>query len=158
MPTGALKTFAEKRLRHIDDIDKTGTIEQKRKCLKDVICKTFLPVFYSHQFPSQNGVRYPGDGGPDPQVETDYESDEGLNHRLDTTVPNAIVPTPTPRPKAEPTWKVIRMTAEGQQAYLVHRKELRAREKANRTEDEELIDLAKRKIYSTRATKRKWLV
>jgi hypothetical protein len=65
MPTGALKTFAEKRLRHIDDIDKTGTIEQKWKCLKDVICKTFLP-FYSHLFPSQNGVRYPGDGGPDP--------------------------------------------------------------------------------------------
>ena len=157
MPTGALKTFAEKRLRHIDDIDKTGTIEQKRKCLKDVICKTFLPVFYSHQFPSQNGVRYPGDGGPDPQVETDYESDEGLNHRLDTSVPNAIVPTPAPRPTAEPTWKVIRMTAKGQQAYLVHRKDLRAREKANRTEDEELIDLAKRKIYSTRATKRKWL-
>jgi hypothetical protein len=157
MPTGALKTFAEKGLSHIDDIDKTGSIDQKRKCLKDVICKTFLPVLYSHQFPSQNGVRYPGDGGPDPQVETDYESDEGLNHRLDTSVPNAIVPTPTPRPKAEPTWKVIRMTAEGQQAYLVHRKELRAREKANRTEDEELIDLAKRKIYSTRATKRKWL-
>jgi len=125
--------------------------------LKAVICKTFLLVFYSHQFPSQNGVRYPGDGGPDPQVETDYESDEGLNHRLDTSVPNAIVPTPAPRPTAEPTWKVIRMTAKGQQAYLVHRKKLRAREKANRTEDEELIDLAKRKIYSTRATKRKWL-
>jgi hypothetical protein len=153
----SFEDFAEKRIRHIDDIDKTGTIEQKRKCLKDVICKTFLPVFYSHQFPSQNGVRYPGDGGPDPQVETDYESDEGLNHRLDTSVPNAIVPTLAPRPKAEPTWKVIRMTAEGQQAYLVHRKGLRAREKANRTEDEELIDLAKRKIYSTRATKRKWL-
>ena len=104
--------------------------------MKDVICKTFLLVFYSHQFPSQNGVRYPGDGGPDPQVETDYESDEGLNHRLDTSVPNAIVPTPAPRPKAEPTWKVIRMTAEGQQAYLVHRKDLHAGEKANRTEDE----------------------
>ena len=153
MPTGLLKTFAEKRLRHIDHIDKKGTIEQKRKFLKDVICKQIFTsfLFSSVSWPEWSQVSWRW--GPEPQVQTDHESDENSDHKLDINESNTIVSTPGPSPEAEPTWKVIKMTPEWQQTYRTHRKELRAKEEANRTEDEKLIDLAKKKICTSRAGK-----
>jgi hypothetical protein len=73
----AFTVFHEDRLKEIDEIGKRGTLEQKRKCLKNITDpKTgILPRFYSAR--SKDGMRYPGDGGPDPQVETDHESVEG---------------------------------------------------------------------------------
>lgn len=77
MDHAGLKLFHEDRLKEIDEIGKRGTLEQQRKCLKNITDpKTgILPRFYSTL--SKDVTRYPGDGGPDPQVETDHESIEG---------------------------------------------------------------------------------
>jgi hypothetical protein len=67
-PEGNTNQSRIDRLREIDEINKRGTIEQKRRCLKDFLCNSrrgILPRFYSsNRF--KEGVRYPGDGGPDP--------------------------------------------------------------------------------------------
>jgi hypothetical protein len=66
------------RLEKIDAIDKTGTIEQKKRCLRNLILNrssVILPKFYRKGC-AEDGIRYRGDGGPDPQVETDHESNE----------------------------------------------------------------------------------
>lgn len=58
-------------------IDERGSIEQKKNCLARVLTHPqhgILPKFYSLRLKS--GMRHPGDGGPDPQAETDYESTE----------------------------------------------------------------------------------
>jgi hypothetical protein len=73
-----IKLGLEDRLKEIDEIDKRGSIEQKNICLKNVLTGSkngILPKFYSTK--TRNGMRYPGDGGSDPQVETDHESIEG---------------------------------------------------------------------------------
>ena len=72
-----LKLFHEDRLKEINEIGKRGTLEQKRKCLNNMTTpKTgILPRLYSAL--SKDGMRYPGDGGPGPQLETDHESTEG---------------------------------------------------------------------------------
>lgn len=65
-------------LQEIDEINKTGTIKQKKKCSRNAIFNgrsAILPRFYRNGC-AGDGVRYPGDGGPDPQVQTDHESDE----------------------------------------------------------------------------------
>jgi hypothetical protein len=49
-----------------------GTEAEKKKFLTNTL-EFILPRFYSSQ--CKMGKRYPGDGGPDPQVETDHESD-----------------------------------------------------------------------------------
>ncbi|KAL7797733.1 hypothetical protein V8C43DRAFT_252505 [Trichoderma afarasin] len=62
----------------MDEIDKNGSIEQKQKCLENFLVhrtRGILPVFYSPI--NKGGIRYPSDGGPDPQVGTDHESVEG---------------------------------------------------------------------------------
>ena len=54
------------------------TEAEKKKFLTNTL-KFILPRFYSSQ--CKAGKRYPSDSGPDPQVETDHESDkeqEGL--------------------------------------------------------------------------------
>jgi len=66
------------RLHEMDAINKTGTIKQKQKCLRNVIFdgrSAILPKFYRKGC-AEDGVRDPGDEGPDPQVQTDHESDE----------------------------------------------------------------------------------
>lgn len=77
MDHAEFKLFHEDRLKEIDDIGKRGALEQKRKCLLNITDPRagILPRFYSAR--SKDGMRYPGDGGPDPQVETDHESVEG---------------------------------------------------------------------------------
>ena len=64
---------ANKRIQEIDRINVMGTEAGKKKFLTNTL-KFFLPRFYSSQ--CKTGKRYPGDGGPDPQVETDHESDK----------------------------------------------------------------------------------
>ena len=61
----------------IDEIDMSGTDEEKRKILLNLLRQknVVIPQFYDKRF-CRNGLRYPGDGGPDPQVETDHESEE----------------------------------------------------------------------------------
>lgn len=66
------------RLQEIGAINNTGTIKQKKRCLRNVVLNgrsATLPRFYRKGC-AEDGVRYPGDGGPDPQVQTDRESDE----------------------------------------------------------------------------------
>jgi hypothetical protein len=66
------------RLQGIDAINKTGTIKQKKRCLRNVIFNgrsAILPRFYRKGC-AEDGVRYPGDGSLDPQVQTDHGSDE----------------------------------------------------------------------------------
>jgi hypothetical protein len=74
------KLYFQDHLRIIDEINERGSIEQKKNCLARVLTHPqhgILPKFYSIRLKS--GVRYPGDGGPDPQVETDHDStEEGL--------------------------------------------------------------------------------
>ncbi|KAH7019754.1 hypothetical protein EDB80DRAFT_887361 [Ilyonectria destructans] len=77
MEESNVKLYFQDRLRIIDEIDERGSIEQKQNCLTRVLTHLqhgILPKFYSVRFKS--GVRYPGDGGLDPQVETDHESPE----------------------------------------------------------------------------------
>lgn len=64
---------ANKRIQEIDRINVMGTEAEKKKFLTNTL-KFILPRFYSSQ--CKTGKRYPGDGGPDPQVETDHESDK----------------------------------------------------------------------------------
>ena len=72
-----LKPFHEDRLKEINETGKRGTLEQKRKCLNNMTNpKTgILPRFYSAL--SKDGMRYPDDEDPDPQLKTDHESTEG---------------------------------------------------------------------------------
>lgn len=77
MKDSHVKLYFQDRLRIINEIDERGSIEQKKNCLARVLTHPqhgILPKFYSVRVKS--GVRYPGDGGPDPQIETDYESTE----------------------------------------------------------------------------------
>src|SRR5271154_2843765 len=90
MDHAGFKLFHEDRLKEIDEIGRRGTLEQKKKCLKNITDpKTgILPRFYSAR--SKDGMRYPGDGGLDPQVETDHESVEGED--ITTEPQEAYVP------------------------------------------------------------------
>lgn len=66
------------RLIKIDGINKTGTTEWKKRCLRNLILNgssAVLPKFYRNGR-AEDGMRYPCDGGPDPQVETDHKSNE----------------------------------------------------------------------------------
>ena len=80
MEESNVKLYFQDRLKIIDEIDERGSIAHKKNCLNRVLTHPqhgILPKFYSVRLKS--GVRYPGDGGPDPQVETDHESsEEGL--------------------------------------------------------------------------------
>jgi hypothetical protein len=72
------------RLQEIDKLNKTGTIKQK-KCLRNAIFNgrsAILRRFYSKGC-AEDRFRYPGDGGPDPQVQTDHESDEGEDPEIE---------------------------------------------------------------------------
>ncbi|KAJ3526570.1 hypothetical protein NM208_g11126 [Fusarium decemcellulare] len=80
-----IKLRLQDRLKNMDEIDKKGSIEQKKRCLEGFLAhgqKGILPGFYS--VARKDGIRYPGDGGPDPQVETDHESVEGEADELPT--------------------------------------------------------------------------
>ena len=72
-----VRLYFQDRLRIIDEIDERGSIEQKKNCLTWVLTDPqhgILLRFYSVK--SRSGMRYPGDRGPNPQVETDHESTE----------------------------------------------------------------------------------
>jgi hypothetical protein len=73
LPGSREYNVANRRIQEIDRINVMGTEAGKKKFLTNTL-KFFLPRFYSSQ--CKTGKRYPGDGGPDPQVETDHESDK----------------------------------------------------------------------------------
>lgn len=73
-----IKLARQDRLREMDEINERGSIEQKRVFLEHVLVKRnkgILPMFYSKK--TKTGTRYPGDEGPGPEMDTDYESVEG---------------------------------------------------------------------------------
>ena len=85
MDESNIKLRLQDRLKNMDEIDKKGSIEQKSSFLESFPVhgqKGILPPFYS--VARKDGIRYPGDGGPDPQVETDHESVEGEADDLPT--------------------------------------------------------------------------
>lgn len=66
------------RLAKIDAANRAETTEDKRRCLRNIIHNRrwrILPNF-CRKNSCKNGVRYSGDGGPDPQVQTNHESCE----------------------------------------------------------------------------------
>ncbi len=72
------KLSRQDRLKEVDGIDKHGYIEQKRVCLVNFLLHRkygILSMFYC--LITKTGFRYPGDGGPGPEVETNHESVEG---------------------------------------------------------------------------------
>ena len=88
-----LKLFHEDRLKEINEIGKRGTLEQKRKCLNNMInSKTgILPRFYSALF--KNGMRYSDDENPDSQLKIDHEFTEGediMTEPQEAYVPNRL--------------------------------------------------------------------
>lgn len=95
--TGAIgstnKIQSIKRLEKIDEIDMSGTDEEKRKMLLNLLRQknVVIPQFYDKRF-CRNGLRYPGDGGPDPQVETDHESEEDKEDLVNELQEGASVP------------------------------------------------------------------
>ena len=73
-----IKLAYQDRLKEVDEIDKHESIEQKRVCLVNCLVRRtygILPMFYSST--TKTGIRYPDDGRPGPEVETDRESVEG---------------------------------------------------------------------------------
>lgn len=73
-----IKLARQDRLREMDELNERGSIEQKRVFLEHVLVKRkkgILPMSYSKK--TKTGIRYPGDGGPGPEMDTDYESVEG---------------------------------------------------------------------------------
>ena len=73
LPGSREYNVANRRIQEIDRINVMVTEAEKKKFLTNTL-KFILPRFYSSQ--CKAGKRYPSDSGPDPQVETDHESDK----------------------------------------------------------------------------------
>ena len=71
------KLTGQDRLKLMDEIFKRGSVEQQQKLLWKLtdVRKGISPKFYSRK--TRTGIRYPGDGGPGPEIDSDHESVEG---------------------------------------------------------------------------------
>jgi len=126
------RNLITKRLNRIDEINKSGTTLEMRQFLLDVICtrknKWIVPPFY-HPSVNKNGVRYPGDGGPEEgAVQTDYESDsdESESDKPELRLLNTR-PETTAKPLAHKEKQKIRKRKPYQRKGLKKRKEEKAR-------------------------------
>jgi len=125
------RNFIRKRLNRIDEINKSGTTLEMRQFLLDVICakknKWIVPPFY-HPSVSKNGVRYPGDGGPEEgAVQTDYESD---SHESESDKPELRLLNSRPETIAKPLAHKEKQKKHKRKPYRrdpKKRKELKAR-------------------------------
>lgn len=132
-----IKLRLQDRLKNMDEIDKKGSIEQKSDFLESFLVhgqKGILPPFYS--VVRKDGIRYPGDGGPDPQVETDHESVEGETDDLPTGAQIS-------RPKRGRHVERRRQNVKDSRARRLIRQALSEDRKMSRTGSRAFIDLKK---------------
>ncbi|KAF4471029.1 zinc finger 76 (expressed in testis) [Fusarium albosuccineum] len=132
-----IKLRLQDRLKNMDEIDKKGSIEQKKRCLEYFLShgqRGILPRFYS--VVHKDGVRYPGDGGPDPQVETDHESVEG---EADDLLTEAQIS----RPKRGRHVERRRQNVKDSRARRLMRQALTEDPKMSKTNSRTFIDLKK---------------
>jgi hypothetical protein len=144
------------RLETIDAIDKTGTIEQKKRCLRNLILdgsSAILPKFYRKGC-AEDGIRYPGDGGPDHQVETDHESDELEEDPEIEKQKEQHAPEKKPRRPRDPEKRRLAARKWAEKDRKINPNRLADRI-AKMNEEELAINLAKRRASRSKATNRK---